>query len=508
MKFLTKKNYFFITALLVIFIIGVFLRFYNYSERITIDADSSRDAFVAWSGAENLQLPLVGPFISIAPATTGPWYWWQIIFATIIIPSKLAPWLYLGILSSALILIAYYAGVLLEGKLFGLLLAFFVAFSPQQIKTATQLTNPSLVGFFSFLTIVFFLKIFKQKPTIPRGILLGFFLGITINIHYQAVGLLTLLPFLLLLGRKNLKLFLAAIFSFGATFIPLLFFELNNHWFNMRHIIEYWQVGQYKFWTSTRWLTYAFDFWPRFVSFMTGGNKWFSLSLIFAIALIIGIKFFKKNLSKELIFLIISFLIQVVMIRYYRGEKFFGYLQFFHPYVFIFVTYVFWTAFNLKPKPFWGLLFLTIYIFFITPSLKDDIFSKSRFMSESQKRAKMLSGWTGGGKFTLYRCREYDTDRGKALYLISNLWDQIDENSKNKIGYLNGVCQFPRTYETETLRLMGKEVEIGKIFPKNSGELIDFSVASTAAILNSGWIPLNANEEYKSAARWWFTEQP
>ncbi len=507
MTALNKRNKIFLILLFIIFAVGLFVRFYNYPQRISIDADSSRDASVAWSGAKNLQLPLTGPFISIAPVTTGPWYWWQLIMATIIIPSKFAPWLYLGILSSVLILIAYKIGSQLEGKVFGLILSLIVALAPQQILTAHWLTNPSIVGFFSSLVVLFFLMIARGKRYLFLGVLFGLFLGMAVNVHYQSAGLVTLLLFLLVLSRKNNRIFLVALLTFSLTFIPLLFFELNNHWYNTRNLLEYLRVGQYRIWTSMRWLTYLSDFWPNFWTFAIGGSRWTSSFFIIATAVLMGWRFLKKTLSKELLLLGISFLIQVTMIRYYRGEKFFGYLQFFHPFIFIFTGYVLYSFFHLKPKPLIGVLAIFIYSFFVFPSVRETISQKAGLIPESTKRINYILQQTKGEKYTLYRCGGFDPNHGRALYLLSNIENRLEENSKNKIGYYHGNCYFPETVETQRAKIAGEAVKYEDFFP-TSGDLINLSQASQAAILQAKWVPLNADEEYKSAARWWFLEQP
>jgi len=66
------KKYIYTGSLIIILLIALFFRIYNYKDRLSISLDSYRDAFVSLQGAKNLQMPITGPFISIAPATTGP----------------------------------------------------------------------------------------------------------------------------------------------------------------------------------------------------------------------------------------------------------------------------------------------------------------------------------------------------------------------------------------------------------------------------------------------------
>jgi len=56
----------------------------------------------------------------------------------------------------------YHIGVLLENRLFGLVLAILAALSPNQLYSATQLTNPSVIGFYSSLILLVFLLISKN----------------------------------------------------------------------------------------------------------------------------------------------------------------------------------------------------------------------------------------------------------------------------------------------------------------------------------------------------------
>ncbi len=509
-EFFKKKNNLVLVFFLIILTVGLFVRFYRFPERISLDSDSGRDAFVAWSGAKSLQLPLTGPFTSIAPMVTGPWFWWQLIVATIVLPSKLAPWLYIGILSTFLILVVYKIGCLLEGRTLGLLMSLVAALSPIQITYAHWLTNHSLIGFFSSLTILFFLKNIKEKPKISLSILFGLFLGMTVNMHFQTAGLIILLPLLFLSDRKNSKIILISSLIFLTTFIPLLFFELNNHWFDTRHLLDYLLVGQYQIWTSMRWLTYIFNFWPDFWSSVIGGNYFSSLFFIAATAALMGWGLLKKTLSKEMLLLGLSFLVQVFIIRYFRGEKFFSYLNFFHPYLFIFTATILSLFFKLRPKIIFGGLAIIIYLWLVLPSVGGNFFQEFEvnIRNDTRKRIGSIVNWTKGEKYSLYRCQGYDPILGKALYGFSYLEDRVDDSSKHKIGYFNGQCSLPETFETEISKLAGLRVDYEKHFPSIISDMYDLSEASTAAILNAHWIPLTAEEEYQEAARWWLTEQP
>lgn len=494
-----RKIHFFL--LLIIFFLGGFFRFYNYSNRISMGADSNRDAFVAIYGAEKLQFPLTGPFISITPATTGPWYWYQLIFSRIIFPFELMPWLYLGLISLLLVLIMYRIGVLLESKGFGLILALIVSLSPQQIGTAYQLTNPSIIGTFSSLVLLIFLEIILKKRNIYWGLLLGFILGVTINSHYQSAPLGLFIPFLLVLKKK--KEFIYSLIGLIITFIPILLFELNNHWFNTVHIIDYLRFGQYRIWTSMRWLIYVFDFWPKFWIFVIGGSKIFGLIIMFASSLIV-FKNLLTNQKKKILFLIcMSFIIEVVIIRYYRGERFFGYLQFFHPYIFLFTGYVLYAFY--RKKLVFGFIATILYLYLVIPSSIKVLQADTLTVEISSVYNKVISEW-GNKEYAIYDCSSTDINRGRGLSLFFVLRGNYNPNSNNKLLYFYGHCSLPN-FVKENKTINPDLYKQQDLFPRID-IFYDVSAASEAAILEKGGVKFTTSNEYNRAAKWWFDEKP
>ena len=277
--FFSKKNFSFYILVLIL-LTAFFFRFYNTPLRYSFSEDSIRDAMVAIEGANSLQFPLTGPFSSIGPFTFGPWYYYQLILFTFITHFDYAPWIYLGLISTAFVFLMYKIGELLYGKNFGLLVAAIVALSPSQIGNSTVLLNPNLIPFYAALSILFFLKLIRnleKTPTFKSGMnrgkktsffrdenpgrefgedviekdrsyywsfFFGIFLGIGINHHYQMVGLM-ILPLLLLFYKpKKSRYFLYCILGVFITFIPLIIFDMNNHWFTFKNMLFYYTEGR------------------------------------------------------------------------------------------------------------------------------------------------------------------------------------------------------------------------------------------------------------------------
>src|SRR3989338_9509001 len=307
--------------LLLILLIALFFRFYNSQNRYGIGYDGSRDALVAFESARQLQLPLTGSFSSIGPITFGPLYYWYITLSTLL-PTVWGPWVAINVASFLMVFIMYKTGKLLINESFGIILACVTALSPAQIISGTQLQQHALIGFLSSVVIYFFVKHYYQRFSTFEYILWGFCLGSAINSHYQAVSLLTL-PLLAVIFFKRKKFIFTFILGLFISFIPFLIFELTNHWFNTRNILDYILIGQYRVWTSNRWIIFLGNFIPQFWSYVTGIPIFLSSIAFFSSVPIILYLYIKKVLSKPFFVILLSFLALLTSLRYYRGEKFF-----------------------------------------------------------------------------------------------------------------------------------------------------------------------------------------
>ena len=488
-----QKLHFYI--FLGILLLGIFLRFYNYPYRYSLGEETVRDAVIGIEGARELQFPLTGSFSSLGPFTFGPWYAYQLIIFYLLIPFVYSPWIYLSIISVAYIFIMYKIGKILGGDIFALILAFLVAISPAQIISATHLTSHNNTNLFAALSIWIFLILLSTNKSKWWNLLLGFIIGVGMNLHFQMGGLL-MLPVALFLYKRKFLNFVYSGLGVIISFIPMLVFEMNNHWFTTRNIFFYLTEGKNAIYVPNRWLFYVRDFWPAFWSDALGVPVWFGsiIIILFIVSLIwLGRK---KKLSKNLALLIVVFLVNFVFLRYYWGPRFFGYLNFLRPFVFIFTAFA---IINLKyKKAYLGLVLIPLVIFF----------SYSRTMSELKKDP--FSIWIYNGvnelgkkypndKFSLYTCSaKYNSHyNGSAFSILLLLEAKNRHDDKGiKIG-LREKCQLPKKNDIK------EEYSI-----LSSIGLIDFSNASNSAILKAGWKPLTFARMYDEYARWWFELQP
>ncbi|MFH0864217.1 MAG: glycosyltransferase family 39 protein [Candidatus Gottesmanbacteria bacterium] len=481
-----RKKYLFIIFILIL-LVGLYFRFYNTPGRWSLGGDSGRDAIVAREGAQQFQLPLTGSFSSLGPFTFGPWYYYILIFFQRIFPFIWAPWITNGFLSLFTIFGMFIIGNLLIGPMFGLLVAALTAFSPAQISASTSLLQPSFVSPFGVLSLILFMQIFKKSVPLWWGILLGFSLGLMINMHYQAV-LFLLLP-LCLLFYKDKRKFLPLVFlGLFLSFLPLLFFEFTNHWFNTRGLVQFFLYDQYRLWTSTRWLTYLGNFWPSFWSYVTGIHPIFSI-LIIGIFLIIFIQsILKKHLATPWIIFFIHFLIMVFYLRYWRGEKSFGYLQFFHPYIFLFTGYVLYQI--IKRSKAIGAVLLGVYFLIALINIKPLLVTDWAH-PDAKRRVNLLYQKYPGDKFSIYYCQQ-DREPAQAMTLLLDMDNRYSEEGR-KIG-VGLKCSLPKN--------------VALLPYAKFGDLVDINEATPTAITETNWYLLSPLGIFNDVTRWWFKLQP
>lgn len=364
----SKDKRFYIFILIILIVAGL-LRFYNYQYRWVTGADQSRDALIGRVILQEKKIPLIGSISSAGQFTFGPWHYYFIAFFTAIYSfSVLTPWIVLTLISIFSVFLMILIGKELKDRNLGILLGMITAFSTAQIAASANLTQHSFVSFWTILSLLWLVK-FLNKRKIKFAIFLGLSIGIAINYHWQAVGLLTI-PFLLLAFRKfTVKSFISFIIAFTVTFIPYFIFDLTHNWFNLRGIYYYLTVGQHNFYYSYRWLFYLRDFWPSYWAHVIGGEYVVGVLLIGLVSLFSLRSLIYRKMSLPLFIIMLNFLIQIVLVRYQRSPKYFGYLGFFQPYILLFTGYALWEI--LKKKKLIG-LFLMILI--LSGSSKANLF--------------------------------------------------------------------------------------------------------------------------------------
>lgn len=487
---------------IVILLLGIFLRIYNIPFRYSLGEETVRDAVIGIEGARQLQFPLTGSFSSLGPFTFGPWYAYQLIIATLVMRSNYSPWIYLTLASVLYLFIIYKIGEILRGRNFGLFLSLLAAVSPAQIISATHLTSHNMTNIFAILAIWIFLRLMtRENLSNWWNFALGFDLGIGINLHYQMSGLI-ILPILILLYKpKQYAQFITALIGILATFIPLFFFESNNHWFNTRNMVYYYLHGRNAIYVPNRWLFYVRDFWPAFWSDSLGIPNLIGSIIIILSCVTTSFLFLKKKLPFTIQLLLIAFFVNFVILRYYWGQRFFGYLNFLRPFVFIITALTFFSLAKVQYVKYLAYSTCIILVFLALSSSRNETI-RDPFSATIYQQMDIVEQKIIGNKFAVYGCSKkyrgsYNSITFSAVFVLDTK-RRIGPNGA-KIGLTSLDCLYPS---------MSFNAKASSYPMLNDLGFVDFTNASDSALLKAGWKPVSFESIYTLNARWWFKEQP
>lgn len=493
-----SKNKLTTISLSIFLVIGLYLRTHFGTDYYTFGDEAIRDAAVGFVGAREFQFPLTGPFSSLGPFTFGPWYYYQLILSHLLIPSFWAPWISLTLFSLLFIVVVYKTGVLIQDKYLGLIAALLATFSIAQLDASRVLTNPSPIGFLASLGVLLVIQVYQGKRTKWKFLLWGLITGVTISYHFQAFWLLTLLIFALPQIKKNFKLLAYYGLGFLIAALPTLFFEANNHWITTWGVWRYFCCDQYRIYLPNRWLFYLRDFVPGFLGSVLGTPRLITIIIIALSALTLGRDFIKRKLPKELIYLLLGAGIVFIALRYYRGERSFGYLQFFHVYIFIFVGYMvrnFFTRYK-------NITAILLCILLLTSALwwQSKHFAKDRKNQEATQIAwELMEKWPSE-KYDWYACGTFTVEKAQTIALIFDYHKKLDSNGK-KISFVSQDCPLPLVAETS-------KPSTYSVIKLKEVELVDLSAASESGLLVNNWYKVNPKILSDSMTKWWFKEKP
>lgn len=480
--------------LLLIVLLGISLRFFDFSNRFGLAYDQARDLLVAHYALDTQILPLIGPFASAGQFVYGPQWYWILIGFVFLSPSLLlGPWILQALLYCFCIYLIIKTGEILGGRVLGIIAGILMAVSPGQIAQAVNLSSPSMVGVLSIISIFFFVR-FVKKQKVWDGIFLAFFVASSINVHFQSLGLVALLIAAFILTKKSFKRSFLFFFAFAIPFIPLIFFDLTNNFFESRNVLDYYLYGQHRIYYPNRWLTYIFEFWPAAWARISGGEVLLGYLSFFGLFAALAISLYKKNVGKIFVGLSCVLLVNVLMLRYYKGPLFDSYLVFLHGIILLLTAWVVYKVWGYSK--FFGIIFLVALIVGSLRGVYEDAWgSVNQTASRSEQVAAILIKEFPQEKFSVYeyQYRSPEVSLPIVLYLDSRgiLSDK---------GIPIGVSDFALGHAASMSAHVIVDSSLGI-------SLIDLSASSEAKLKAAGWGRVNASDVHKSTVLWYKEEK-
>jgi hypothetical protein len=473
-----------------IILLALILRFVRYDQRFGLAYDQARDAIVARQIMHGQGIPLVGPFSSAGNFTAGPIWYWFLAIATAVFPfTVMSPWIVMTILFVGSVALFIIVGEIIDGTTLAVILGLLVAVSPAQIDEGSNLINHALVAVFSMTTVGFGFWYAKTGKTISI-IFLGLSIGAAASGHYEAALMGIFILYLFAIRRPSIKAFLIFLICAVLPFIPLVIFDLNHNFYNIRGILDYSRYGQYKIYIPNRWLTYAGVFIPNLWGMVTGGNNIMGYIAIAITGLATAFAIKTKQLNRYIVGIFISLVAMIFITRYYRGERFVSYFVFLHPFMLIATAWA--CNFIYQKQKIAGILLVSaIVISGMIPTIKNINNSVNFTQYEAKGWKQVLTAKYPKEKFDVYDFR-YNSP-GKSLALVLYL-DQVGLISPTgrRIGF-GMPPKLERPHHQEI-----KENTFGY-------DIWDLSASSSAVLVKNEWARVNPENVYTGATNWYKT---
>jgi len=482
------KHWFGISSILILLLSAV-LRFYNYDNRFALAADQARDAIIGREALFLHRIPGLGPFSQAGTFVMGPIWYWLVALSSAFYPfSIITPWIAVTISFIGVVYVMMLAAKELGGKYLSIIVGIFTAVSVLEVGQSTNLTNPSGIAILSACSVYFAIRYIRtQKSTYI--FLFPLFISLAINVHLQALGLLPLLIVPLVIKRPNFKQLLIAAVAFILPFTPLIYFDIRNKLYDTRSMLDFYLYGQYRIYVPNRWLTYVGSYWPNAWSSVVGGDKIFGYLAIILVIIVCVFSFWKRKITGQMLAIISSFLLSFVMLRYFRGERFDGYIIFLHPFILILTG---WACLELfKFNRFVGILIIAL---FVLGSLRIDYSTINNSNNSMQRSVQywedLLIKRYPNKKFALY---DLPDNQQWGFRLALGLF--LDEKGKvSENGYKIGIGNpLPRD-----------KMFHPKIISEKTGlDLWDLNSSSSAQLQSEGAKFVNPSAVYDDVEGWY-----
>ena len=344
-----KTNQLEFIILAFILLLAAFLRLYRIADYMTFLGDEGRDVLVVKRIIVDHKFTLLGPTASVGGFFLGPFYYYLMVpFLWLFRLNPVGPAVMVALFGLATVFLLYKVGREFFDSWVGLLAAGFYAISPLVIAYSRSSWNPNLMPFFSLLIIWLTRKLVLEKKPQFLG-LVGFLLGLTIQLHYLAVFLMVVIGiYLLLFFRrfKYLKYYFGAIGGFILGWSPFLLFELRHHFPNFRTLYRFILFGEEVGFVAQKFLPIVTDVSFRLFNRLVVNNQTILAHLLLFLTLMIFVfNWFKKRKQKGFLatysLLGLWLLVGVTLFGFYQKPIYDYYLGFMFPLPFLLTALVF-----------------------------------------------------------------------------------------------------------------------------------------------------------------------
>lgn len=243
-KILQKKEN---LLLLLILLVGAFLRLYRIADYMTFLGDEGRDVLVVKRLIVDHHIPFLGPTASVGGFFLGPIYYYLMTpFLWLFGLNPVGPAVMVALFGIATIHLLYLTCETFFNKKAAIFASSLYALSPLVIAYSRSSWNPNLVPFFSLLLIYSLYKAVNSKNRI-WFLIIGLCIGVGLQLHYLFTFLVPVALVFLLINQERIgsyKPYLLIGTAFVILMFPFLAFEVKNHFPNFHSLFNFLMAGK------------------------------------------------------------------------------------------------------------------------------------------------------------------------------------------------------------------------------------------------------------------------
>ncbi|KKU92453.1 MAG: hypothetical protein UY21_C0001G0076 [Microgenomates group bacterium GW2011_GWA1_48_10] len=234
--------------LIIIIIIALLVRFWNFPSFFGFDYDQEINAWIAKAIIVDHKPVLIGPETSVGGMYVGPYFNYIITLGFLLGRMDPMTTIWLNLIFSGLTIGAFfYFGSKIFSPLAGLFAAIIYGFSFLMVNFDRILWNLTPLPLVS-LGIVGFLWIYLQKKKFYFLLITSALTALSLHLHFTALFLVAFFTLSLAIwGRRPLwadkRSLLIIIATFAFFLLPLVIFDLRHDFINSRHFGQFFFTG-------------------------------------------------------------------------------------------------------------------------------------------------------------------------------------------------------------------------------------------------------------------------
>jgi 4-amino-4-deoxy-L-arabinose transferase-like glycosyltransferase len=407
-----------VLAILLLVVIGAFLRLYRFRETLMFQGDQGRDALVVKQMIKDGKLTLLGPVTSVGNMYLGPFYYYFMVpFLAITYPDPIGPAYAVALMNIISLGFIYLIGKEMFGKMAGWLSLFIYVFMIPAIIISRFSWNPNLAPTVSML-LVWALFRFWSKKQYAKFLWVGLTLGILAQLHYMAMIMLGVVLVIFVIGIsqnwkdrfKIIEVGIGAVIIFGLTWLPLLIFNARHDNLILNAFTTFLTGGEQRL-NLNQLMHQTIALFEgniyRILAQLLLVPDWLSRRLVVygGIMMVSGLIWYRKVKvwqNDGLMIILITLGLTVIGVSIYQGSVFDHYLGFIFPVIALFWGFILSLIYRLAPP--WGsILVIFVLGFYLVWSLpKSPSFGKPGPLIDNYQRvANDIAAQIGTGKYNL-----------------------------------------------------------------------------------------------------------